>query len=87
MIGFDYKQAATLIKGKPLEYSGQLYSEEHNCIFSVERVTAQIAPDPADRRKLRLNIDKTLFAEWCKEKFEKLQRVFGQTHSAVRMKR
>ena len=54
------------------EYSGELYSKEHNCKFTVERVTAQISPDPTDKRKLQLNIDKILFKEWCKERFEKL---------------
>ncbi len=72
-IGFDDEQIATLIKGKPLEYSGELYSEEHNCKFTVERVTAQINPDPTDKRKLQLNIDKIPFKEWCREKFEKLR--------------
>ena len=72
-VGFDDEQTATLIKGKPLEYSGELYSEEHNCKFRVERVTAQITPDPTDKRKLQLNIDKIPFKEWCKEKFEKLR--------------
>ena len=72
-VGFDDEQTATLIKGKPLEYSGELYSEEHNCKFTVERVTAQITPNPTDKRKLQLNINKIPFREWCREKFEKLQ--------------
>lgn len=75
-IGFNDKQIETLIKGKPLEYSGQLYSEEHDYKFSVERVTAQITPDPIDKRKLQLNIDKKPFKEWCREKFEKLRQAF-----------
>lgn len=74
-VGFDDKQTATLIKGKPLEYSGELYSEEHNCKFTVERVTAQITPDPTDKRKLQLNIDKVPFKEWCKRQKEKLKSV------------
>lgn len=73
MVGFDDKQTATLIKGKPLEYSGELYSEEHNCKFSFERVTAQITPNPTDKRKLQLNIDKMPFNEWCRVKFEKVR--------------
>lgn len=73
-IGFGEEQTATLIKGKPLEYSGELYSEEHNCKFAVERVTVQITPDPTDKRKLQLNIDKIPFNEWCREKLEKLRR-------------
>lgn len=77
-VGFDDKQTATLIKGKPLEYSGQLYSEEHNCKFTVERVTAQITSNPIDKRKLQLNINETPFKEWCKEKFEKLRQAFRQ---------
>ena len=75
-VGFNDKQTTTLIKGKPLEYSGELYSEEHNCKFAVEQVTAQITPDPTDNRKLQLNIDKVPFKEWCKEKFEKLRDAF-----------
>ena len=77
-VGFDEKQTATLIKGKPLEYSGELYSEEHDCKFTVERVIAQITPSPTDKRKLQLNIDKIPFKEWCREKFEKLRDAFCQ---------
>ena len=77
-VGFDDEQTATLIKGKPLEYSGELYSEEHNCKFTVERVTAQITSDPTDKRKLQLNIDKVPFAKWCREKFEKLLNTLRQ---------
>ena len=74
-VGFEDKQTATLIKGKPLEYSGELYSKEHNCKFTVERVTAQITPDPTDKRELQLNIDKVPFKEWCTEKLEKLRHI------------
>ncbi len=77
-VGFDDEQTATLIKGKLLEYSGELYSEEHNCKFTADRITAQITPDPTDKRKLQLNIDKVPFNEWCREKFEKLRDAFCQ---------
>lgn len=70
-VGFDEQQTTTLIKGKPLEYSGKLYFEEHNCKFTVERVTAQITPDPTDKRKLQLHICQMSFIEWCKRQFEK----------------
>lgn len=84
MVGFDDEQTATLIKGKPLEYSGELYSKEHNCKFTVERVTAQITPDPTDKRKLQLNIDKVPFKEWCRGKFEKLRRTFQNATQSQR---
>ena len=74
-VGFDDEQTTTLIKGNPLEYSGKLYSEEHNCKFMVERVTAQITPSPTDKRKLQLNIDKIPFKEWCKEQFTQIKNV------------
>ena len=77
-VGFDDEQTATLIKGKPLEYSGELYSEEHNCKFAAERVTAQITSALTDKRKLQLDIDKIPFKEWCREKFEKLRDAFCQ---------
>ena len=75
--GFNDKQTATLIKGKPLEYSGELYSEKHDYKFTVERVTAQITPDLTDKRKLQLTISKIPVKEWCREKFEKA-RFFSQ---------
>lgn len=76
--GFDDEQTATLIKGKPLEYSGELYSEEHNCKFMVERIIVQITPDPTDKRKLQLNIDKVPFAEWCNNQSDIFQRIINQ---------
>ena len=76
--GFNDKQTATLIKGKPLEYSGELYSEKHDYKFMVERVTAQITPDLTDKRKLQLTISKIPVKEWCREKFEKARHFFSQ---------
>lgn len=85
-VGFDDKQTAILIKGQPLEYSGELYSEEHNCKFRVERVTAQIMPDPTDKRKLQLNIDKVPFGTWCKEKFGKLrQTIYSPKQRGIKL--
>ncbi|WP_289191838.1 hypothetical protein [Bacteroides acidifaciens] len=55
--------------------TGELYSEEHDYKFPVERVTVQITPGPTDKRKLQLNIDKVPFKEWCREKFEKLRHI------------
>lgn len=77
-VGFNDEQTTNLIKGKPLEYSGELYSKEHNCKFMVERIIAQITPDPTDKRKLQLNIDKIPFKEWCKWQGEKLCSFFPQ---------
>lgn len=84
-VGFDNEQTATLIKGKPLEYSGELYSEEHNCKFPVERVTAQITSDPTVKRKLQLNINKIPFKEWCKEKVERLRQITHFSRCGIKL--
>ena len=84
-VGFDDKQTVTLIKGKPLEYSGELYSEGHDCTFTVERVTAQLTPDPTDKRKLQLNIDKIPFVEWCRGKCERLQKIAHFSRRGIKL--
>ena len=38
LVGFDERQTETLVKGKPLEYAGKLYSEEHGRRFTTEKV-------------------------------------------------
>ena len=34
LVGFDERQTATLVSSKPLEYAGELYSEEHKRKFT-----------------------------------------------------
>ena len=73
LVGFDERQTATLVKGKPLEYAGELYSEEHGRKFTTERAGFQVLKDPTDGTKLVLAIDRKPIAEWFKEQFEKLR--------------
>ena len=40
-VGFNERQTATLISGKPLFYEGELYSEEHRRKFMTERVVSK----------------------------------------------
>lgn len=68
-IGFNDKQVATLISGKPLEYEGELYSEEHKRKFKTERVTFHVVKD---NTKLILCIEGKPIGEWFKEQFNKL---------------
>ena len=71
-IGFNERQTATLISGKPLFYEGELYSEEHKRKFKTERAGFQVVKDPKDRSKLALAINGQLIGEWFKEQFDKL---------------
>ena len=73
LVGFDERQTATLVKGKPLEYAGELYSEEHGRKFTTEKAGFQVLKDPTDGTRLVLAIDRKPIAEWFKEQFDKLR--------------
>ena len=71
-VGFNERQTATLISGKPLFYEGELYSEEHRHKFMTERAGFQVVKDPKDKSKLALAINRQLIGEWFKEQFDRL---------------
>ena len=71
-VGFNERQTATLISGKPLFYEGELYSEEHKRKFTTERAGFQVVKDPKDRSKLALAINGQPIGEWFKEQFNRL---------------
>ena len=48
LVGFDERQTATLVKRKPLEYAGELYSEEHGRKFTTEKTGSQVVKGPTD---------------------------------------
>ena len=73
LVGFDERQTATLVKGKQLEYEGELYSEEHKRKFKTEKAGFQVVKDPTDGTRLVLVIDRKPIAEWFKEQFDKLR--------------
>lgn len=59
--------------GKPLEYAGELYSEEHKRKFTPPKAGFQVLKDPTDGTRLVLAIDRKPIAEWFKEQFGKLR--------------
>ena len=71
-VGFNERQTATLISGKPLFYEGEPYSEEHKRKFTTERAGFQVVKDPTNRSKLALAINGQLIGEWFKEQFDRL---------------
>ena len=71
-VGFNERQTATLISGKPLFYEGELYSEEHRRKFTTERAGFQVVKDPKDKSKLALAINGQVIGEWFKEQFDRL---------------
>ena len=73
LVGFDERQTATLVSGKPLEYAGELYSEEHGRRFTTEKVRLSSVESPDGWGKLVLAIARKPIAEWFKEQFDKLR--------------
>ena len=71
-LGFNEKQTATLISGKPIFYEGELYSEEHKRKFKTGNAGFQVVKDPKDKSKLVLCIEGKPIGEWFKEQFNKL---------------
>ena len=71
-VGFNERQTATLISGKPLFYEGELYSEEHKRKFKTEEAGFQVVKVPKDKSKLALAINGQLIGEWFKEQFDRL---------------
>ena len=69
-VGFNQEQTAVLMMGKPLGYSGELYSEEHKRKFMAKEVKAKVF---SDKGRFVLTIDLQPIGEWFKEQFEKLR--------------
>lgn len=69
-VGFNQEQTALLMMGKPLEYSGELYSEEHKRKFMAKEVKAKVF---TDKGKFVLTIDLKPIGDWFKAQFEKLK--------------
>lgn len=71
-VGFNKEQTATLLTGKPVEYNGELYSEEHKRKFMAKDIKAKVF---SDNGKFILTIDLRPIGEWFKEQFEQLQQM------------
>ena len=74
-IGFNKEQTATLLTGKPIEYNGELYSEEHKRKFMAKDVKAKVF---SDNGRFILTVDLRPIGEWFKEQFEKLRQSIHQ---------
>ena len=72
LVGFNDRQTATLISGKPLFYKGKFYSEEHKRKFMTEMVDFQVVKDPMNKSKFALVINGQPIGEWFREQFNRL---------------
>jgi len=81
-VGFSQEQTAILMMGKSLEYSGELYSEEHKRKFMAKEVKAKVF---SDKGKFVLTIDLRPIGEWFREQFEKLKQGFNVRQSRFKL--
>ena len=65
-LGFSKDDTRELTQGKTVQFTGELYSDEHKRSFNAENITARIEPDPEKKNRFRLNIDGTPITEWFK---------------------
>lgn len=72
--GFSQEQTAVLMMGKPLDYSGELYSEEHKRKFMAKNVKAKVF---TDKGKFVLTIDFKPIGDWFKEQLERFKQGFN----------
>jgi hypothetical protein len=79
-VGFSDDSIKKLIQGKSIEFSGKLWSEEHNRRFETDHSVAKIeeALDERKMTKLRLTIDGLSITEWCRERFRELSMFRGR---------
>ncbi len=81
-VGFSQEQTAVLMMGKPIEYSGELYSEEHKRKFMAKEVIAKVF---SDNGKFILTIDLQPIGAWFKEQFEKLKQGLNVRQSQFKL--
>lgn len=73
--GFTPEQTDRLFTFQPLEYSGNLYSEEHKKSLSVTDVTAQMGIEQGEKgKRFVLRINGKHILDWFREQFERLLR-------------
>ncbi len=72
-VGFSDEQIEMLIGGKPLRYSGTLYSETYRQRFKAENIIARISADETNSRKFVLKIDGIPIVRWFREQAKKLR--------------
>lgn len=76
-IGFSKNQAKDIISMKPIQFSGELYSDEHSQRFKANDVEVRLERRTESQGGLRLLIDKIGLSQWFKQKYRKFQEAIG----------
>ena len=75
-IGLSAMEFAELIKGKVLNFTGRLFSSEHNRWFATDNTSLQILRD--NDKRLTLTANRMPISQWFCEQYDKLRQSFRQ---------
>ena len=75
-IGISAMEFADMVKGKVLNFTGRLFSQEHNRWFSTDNTPIQIMHDT--NRRLTIAVNRIPFGQWFSEQYEKLRQTIRQ---------
>ena len=75
-IGLSAMDFAELIKGKVLNFTGRLFSSEHNRWFATDNTHLQILRD--NDKRLTLTANRIPISQWFSEQYDKLRQSFRQ---------
>lgn len=84
-IGFTAEQIGKLLTGKPLSFSGSMYSEEHKQKLNTDSYTAKIAQD-IENNNLHLIVDGKYVSDWFKQKYKEFRQSISQRQEPVKRK-
>ena len=76
-LGFSESMTKQLLRQKPVEFKGNLYSSEYKRHFATERSVAEIMPEPNEPGKLRLTIDGLGDVAWFRQKQKEFLQKIG----------
>lgn len=86
-IGFSAMESIELIKGRIVNFTGRLFSSEHNRWFATDNTLLQILRD--NDKRLTLTVNRIPLSQWFSEQYDKLRqsfRLLGQSKKGRGMK-
>lgn len=81
-VGFTKEPTATLLRCEPVEYRGELFSEDHKRKFMAKDVKANVF---SDNDKFILTRDLHHIVEWFKDPFEKIKQGLNVRQSRFKL--
>ena len=75
-IGLSAMELADLIKGRIVNFTGRLFSSEHNRWFATDNIPLQILRD--NDRRLTLTANRIPLSQWFNEQYDKLRQSISQ---------